>query len=70
MYQITSNIVRCNKCGDMIESVYTHDFKCCSCGAVCVDGGLEYLAREGKREDFEERSKTTLSVINENVLKK
>ena len=29
----------------MIESKFTHDFKSCSCGQVCVDGGLDYFRR-------------------------
>ena len=32
-------------CGDTIESHSVHDFKTCSCGAVSVDGGHEYLRR-------------------------
>ena len=35
--------VRCNNCGDEIESKSTHDFKWCKCRSVAVDGGLEYL---------------------------
>ena len=54
--KIARNAIRCNKCGDEIESVYTHDFKCCSCGAVAVDGGKEYLRRCGERNDFTELS--------------
>ena len=34
-----------------IESAYTHDFKSCSCGRCCVDGGLEYIRRVA--DDFE-----------------
>ena len=33
------------KCGDIIESKYTHDFKECSCKSCFVDGGHEYLRR-------------------------
>ena len=43
--RILSNKIRCRKCGDVIESMSTHDFKTCSCGAVSVDGGHEYLKR-------------------------
>lgn len=42
---IIKNAIRCNICGDEIESVYCHDFKWCSCGACAVDGGHEYLRR-------------------------
>lgn len=50
------NKIRCNKCGDVIESVHRHDFKFCKCGAVAVDGGEGYLRRVGNREDYEELS--------------
>ena len=44
---ILRNMAQCRVCGDIIESKYTHDFKTCSCGAVSVDGGHEYLRRLG-----------------------
>ncbi len=43
--RIIRNAIKCNTCGDIIESVYTHDFKTCSCGRVSVDGGHDYLRR-------------------------
>lgn len=42
---IIKNAIKCRKCGDVIESTSTHDFKICSCGACAVDGGHEYLRR-------------------------
>ncbi len=42
---IIKNAIRCNLCGDEIESKSTHDFVTCSCGACSVDGGHEYLRR-------------------------
>ena len=57
---IVVNKIRCNKGGDIIESVTDHDFEFCKCGAVAVDGGHDYLRRCGNREDWEE-----LSVIEE-----
>ena len=54
--QIRTNKIKCRKCGDIIESIDVHDFKWCSCGAVAVDGGCEYLRRVGNKEDFEELS--------------
>lgn len=42
---IIRNMVKCKKCGDIIESVTVHDFKTCSCGACSVDGGHDYLRR-------------------------
>lgn len=51
MKKIIVNKIKCKKCGDVIESKYTHDFKYCKCGAVCVDGGHEYLRRGGESMD-------------------
>ena len=45
MRKIIRNAIKCNTCGDVIESTYTHDFVQCSCGRVFVDGGHEYLRR-------------------------
>ena len=54
--RIRTNKIKCKKCGDIIESIDVHDIKWCSCGAVAVDGGREYLRRLGSPEDFEELS--------------
>lgn len=35
--------VHCLQCGDVIYSVNRHDCHHCSCGAVMVDGGRDYL---------------------------
>ncbi len=43
--KILHNRIRCNRCGDVIESEYRHDFKPCRCGLVYVDGGHAYLRR-------------------------
>lgn len=53
---IKRNAIRCRKCGEVIESKCTHDFKWCSCGAVAVDGGRDYLRRCGNMEDWDELS--------------
>lgn len=46
--------VKCNTCGDIIQSMYRHDFKRCKCKALAVDGGNEYLKVScASREDFE-----------------
>ncbi|MBQ6477535.1 MAG: hypothetical protein IJI43_03785 [Bacilli bacterium] len=55
-YKIISNKIQCKKCGDIIESFYTHDFKSCKCGAVAVDGGKDYLRRVGNLEEIIELS--------------
>lgn len=54
--EIISNKIKCKKCGDIIESKSTNDYKRCSCGAVAVDGGKDYLKRIGKKEDYIELS--------------
>lgn len=54
MYKILVNKARCKKCGDVLESKTVHDYKKCSCGAISVDGGLEYIRRGGDPDDCEE----------------
>lgn len=54
--EIISNKIKCKKCGDIIESKSTNDYKRCSCGAVAVAGGKDYLKRIGKEEDYIEVS--------------
>lgn len=51
-----TNKVRCLKCDDIISSKSVHDFVRCSCGAIAVDGGLEYLRRVGDLDSYEELS--------------
>lgn len=53
---IVKNAIKCNKCGDVIESTHVHDFKWCKCKSVAVDGGLHYLRRVGNQEDWTELS--------------
>lgn len=47
------NIAKCKKCGDIIESKHRHDFVRCSCGAIFVDGGHDYIRRGGNQFDEE-----------------
>lgn len=58
MRKIIRNAIRCNLCGDIIESTYRHDFVTCKCGSCSVDGGLDYLRRGfvHSRDDFTELS--------------
>ena len=57
MKKIIRNALRCNHCGDVIESCYTHDFKYCKCRTCFVDGGHEYLRRGApSKDDFTELS--------------
>ena len=54
--KIVQNQVKCLKCGDEPFSKHVHDFKYCKCGAVAVDGGMEYLRRIGDLTAVEEMS--------------
>ena len=54
--EIISNKIKCKKCGDIIESKSTNDYKRCSSAAVAVDGGKDYLERIGIEEEYEELS--------------
>ena len=47
---IIKNAIRCNLCGDEIESKHCHDYVQCKCGACAVDGGHEYLRRVFKEK--------------------
>ena len=50
------NRIKCKKCGDIVESKYTHDYVFCSCGVCAADGGLDYLKRSGDLKDWEDLS--------------
>lgn len=54
--KIIKNLAKCKLCGDIVESKYTHDFRQCSCGALCVDGGHSYLKRSGDSANYIEMS--------------
>lgn len=43
--RIVRNSAICGGCGDHIESKHRHDFVSCTCGALFVDGGKDYLRR-------------------------
>lgn len=45
--------IKCTECGDIIQSMYRHDFVRCSCGATFVDGGDVYTRCGGKFEKYE-----------------
>jgi hypothetical protein len=54
--RIKRNAIKCNHCGDVIESTHVHDFKWCACKSIAVDGGFEYIRRVGNLEDIMELS--------------
>ena len=66
--KIIKNQIKCQQCGDVIESISVHDYKTCKCGACAVDGGREYLRRTGNIRDWEELSE--LSELTDNNLEK
>ena len=61
---IISNKIKCKKCEDIIKSKNTNDYKRCSCGAVAIDGGKDYLKRIGNEKDYEELSEIKDNNVN------
>ena len=41
--QAQRNRAQCPTCNELVESLYRHDYRVCSCGKTMVDGGREYL---------------------------
>jgi len=65
--KILRNAVRCKRCGEIVESKYTHDFVGCKCfeesggrEGIAVDGGYSYLRRCGDLDNYEDLSETRL----------
>jgi Zn-finger nucleic acid-binding protein len=46
----------CNACKDEIVSIHRHDFNSCKCGAIAIDGGLEYTRRVGDIHNYTDLS--------------
>lgn len=42
---------RCKLCGDIVQSMYRHDWKSCKCGEIFIDGGSAYTRLGAK--DFD-----------------
>lgn len=55
---VTLNKCQCKKCGDIIESKHTHDFKWCKCKSIAVDGGKDYIRRVGELDNIIELSES------------
>ena len=51
-----SNEAECRLCGDQIFSGHRHDYKECKCGAIAIDGGLDYIRWVGNIENIIDRS--------------
>lgn len=43
--RIIRNSAKCLKCNDEVVSEFRHDYRTCKCGAIMVDGGIDYLRR-------------------------
>lgn len=48
MPRLLRNAARCLRCGDVIESKYTHDYVMCTCGNIAADGGPSYVRAVGR----------------------
>jgi len=46
--------MRCTYCGDIIQSMFRHDFVKCECGKSFIDGGGAYTRAGGSLEPVEE----------------
>jgi hypothetical protein len=53
---ILSNQARCRVCGDTPYSTHRHHYSECECGAIAVDGGMDYIRRVGDPKDYEDMS--------------
>lgn len=63
--KIIKNRARCKKCGDIIESRYTHEMVWCSCKSIAVDGGHSYLRWMAKDlKDIEDLSICLFDMAN------
>lgn len=50
--RLVRNAAQCAKCKTVIESKHRHDFVSCECGAIFIDGGLDYIRGGGDPKDF------------------
>lgn len=65
MPKIIFNRARCRKCGTILESKSVHDFQTCSCGAISIDGGKQYLRRIGDFGAIEDLSEIEKPICTE-----
>lgn len=65
--KIIFNRARCRKCGTFLESKSVHDFQTCSCGAISIDGGKQYLRRVGDFDAIEDLSEIAKPIYDENA---
>lgn len=43
MKNLKKNKAQCKLCLDVLESKHVHDWVSCKCGAIFIDGGLDYI---------------------------
>lgn len=53
---LIQNAAECRKCGDYIFSKHRHNFVTCKCGAISVDGGMDYIRWVGDFSEFIDKS--------------
>ena len=56
--KILRNRAQCKTCSEIIESRFRHDYQTCTCGAIAVDGGHDYLKRGGLPDQLVELSES------------
>lgn len=44
---IKRNRIKCESCGEILESIYTHHWTRCRCKLCAIDGGKTQLIRKG-----------------------
>lgn len=49
---ITVKAIQCRKCHDKIFSRARHDFRSCSCSAISIDGGFDYIKVSFQQDQF------------------
>lgn len=54
--KILRNSAKCLECNEEIVSAHRHDFRRCSCGNICVDGGKDYIRRAFRSGNYEDTS--------------
>jgi len=64
--KIIQNSVICHDCGDEPWSANTHDYRQCVCGAIAVDGGMDYLRRVGDG-DLMRHTDTSMTMFEPHV---
>lgn len=46
-------ILKCKKCGDIIQSKHRHDMVWCKCHSIAIDGGDDYFRWAGNKDNIE-----------------